>query len=299
MTGILSSLLDLVTLVFAVSSMLSVGLGQTLRDVLSPLRNVRAVLRALVANFVLVPILAYFVVWLLVLDEAMAVGLFLIATAAGAPFLIQLTTAAGGDVRLSATLLVILLPATAIYMPVVMPLVAPGATVSAGAIAMPLVLSILLPLAIGLVVKMRAPGWAQRLRPIMARTASYTLVALIGLTVLVNLPGILDVTMRAVLAAALLTAGAFAVGYLLGGPSPDSRDVLGLGTGQRNVAAATVIASQGFDDPDVFIMVVIASLVGLAILFPIAAKLREREARRAGLNEAAAIAAGATSRKRP
>ena len=61
---------------------------------------------------------------------------------------------------------------------------------------------------------------------------------------------------------------------------PDKRDVLGLGTGQRNIAAATVVASQGFSDPKTLVMVVITSLVGLSILFPIAAQLREREAER-------------------
>ena len=37
----------------------------------------------------------------------------------------------------------------------------------------------------------------------------------------------------------------------LGGPAPGTRSVLGLGTGQRNVAAALVIATQNFTDPGV------------------------------------------------
>ncbi|MFA9479754.1 bile acid:sodium symporter family protein [Phycisphaerales bacterium AB-hyl4] len=297
MAGVLSGLLNLVTIVFAVSSMLSVGLGHTWTDIIGPLRNVRRVGRALVANFVLVPLLAYLVVRVLVLDDSLAVGLMLIAMAAGTPFLIKLTTAAGGDVGLSATLLVLLLPATVIYMPFVVPLVVPAAEVSVGAIALPLILSMLLPLAMGLFVKVRASGWAERLQPIMAQTSGYTLMALIGLTVAANLPGILDVTMRSILAAMLFVGGAFAIGYLLGGRNPDARDVLGLGTGQRNVAAATVVATQGFDDPDTLIMVVVTALVGLAVLFPIAAKLREREGRRHGLAEQESIVAGAISRE--
>src|SRR5690606_22810352 len=68
----------------------------------------------------------------------------------------------------------------------------------------------------------------------------------------------------------------FVVGYVLGGKDAHPRTVLGLGTAQRNVSAATVVATQGFGDPDTLIMVVVTSLVGLAILFPIATKLRER-----------------------
>ena len=43
---------------FAVSSMLSVGLAYRIGRILDPLRDLRAVFRALVANFVLVPLLA-------------------------------------------------------------------------------------------------------------------------------------------------------------------------------------------------------------------------------------------------
>ena len=57
----------------------------------------------------------------------------------------------------------------------------------------------------------------------------------------------------AVVAGVLLILGAFAVGYLLS--RRERRAVLGLGTAQRNVAAAMVIASRDFTDPDVLVMV--------------------------------------------
>jgi bile acid:Na+ symporter, BASS family len=57
--------------------------------------------------------------------------------------------------------------------------------------------------------------------------------------------------------------------------------VLGLGTGQRNVAAAAVVASQGFQNPDVLTMVVVVSVIDLAVLFPMAWALRSRSARAA------------------
>lgn len=42
------------------------------------------------------------------------------------------------------------------------------------------------------------------------------------------------------------------------------------GTAQRNVAAAMVVATQVLDDQRVVLMVVVASLVDLAVLFPLA-----------------------------
>src|SRR5690606_772014 len=87
MTAALSTLLDLSVIVFAVASMLSVGLGQTVRQILGPLRNVGAVVRAVIANFVLVPLLALLVLRVIPVEPPLAIGLFLVAAAAGAPFL--------------------------------------------------------------------------------------------------------------------------------------------------------------------------------------------------------------------
>ena len=56
MRELLSILLNISTLVFAVTSMLSVGFSYTLRQIIDPLRNLRGVLLALLANFVLVAI---------------------------------------------------------------------------------------------------------------------------------------------------------------------------------------------------------------------------------------------------
>jgi BASS family bile acid:Na+ symporter len=42
--------------------------------------------------------------------------------------------------------------------------------------------------------------------------------------------------------------------------------VLALGTGQRNVAAALVIATQNFTDPGVAVMLLVTTLAGLVVL---------------------------------
>src|SRR5690606_5364219 len=220
--------------------MLSVGLSYTPPKIVGPLRNGPALIRALVANFVAVPILAYFAARLLMIDGPLAAGLLLVGTGAGAPFLIRLTASAGADLALSAALLALLLPATVLYMPLILPRLLPQADVSDIDIAMPLFLSTLLPFVLGMVIRARSPPRAERLEPFMTKTSKHSLVALIALTLLVNLPEILDVTVRAVLAALILVTGGFASGYVLGiGLSSNARDVLGLGTAQRNIAAAT------------------------------------------------------------
>jgi len=282
MAELLLSLLDVAVLVFSVTSMLSVGFSYTLREIVDPLRDLRGVFLTLIANFILVPLLAYAVVRLLPLDQAAQIGLMLVATAAGAPFLIKLTQLANGDAAFGAGVLVLLLVGTIIYMPIVVPLVAPEATVSATSIAMPLILTMLLPLAAGLFIDAYFERLADTLQPISNMASSISLIVLVAVTFLANFQAILGVFGTGAIAAALLVVvGSFALGYLLGGADPREREVIALATAQRNVAAATVVATQSFDDPDTLVMVVVTSIVSMAALFPAAWVLGRRQQRHA------------------
>jgi bile acid:Na+ symporter, BASS family len=51
---------------------------------------------------------------------------------------------------------------------------------------------------------------------------------------------------------------------------------MALGTAQRNIAAALVVAKQNFSDPRVVVMVVVIAIVGLVLLFPFARWLAKR-----------------------
>ena len=57
----------------------------------------------------------------------------------------------------------------------------------------------------------------------------------------------------------------FGIGWLLGGPGNDTRRVLALGTGQRNIAAALVVGTQSFSDSRVVVMVIVVAIVGLVM----------------------------------
>lgn len=286
MATFLRELLSLSVIVFSMSTMLAVGLGHTLRDVFGPMLDARAVIRALLANFVLVPLLAYGVVQVFPLDASYATGLMLIATAAGAPFLIKLTAAASGNVPLSASLTMLLLPVTVLYMPFVVPLVAPDARVSPAAIALPLLWTMILPLGAGLLVRARQQALAGQLRPWLGKLASVSLVVLVVATVLANFGGIVRFINRgAIFAPFIVILGAFGIGWAFGREYRGGHVVLGLGTAQRNIAAAMVVATQGLDDRNTVVMVVVASLVELAVLFPISWFLSRRGRRNQRLRQ--------------
>jgi BASS family bile acid:Na+ symporter len=284
MAGLLSSILEIATIVFAVTSMMSVGFAYTFKQLIAPLRSPRSVLIALFANLVAVPLLALVVVRVLNLAAPLAIGLLLVATATGAPFVIRLTHIARGDVRLAAGLLVLLLAVSMVYMPIIVPLIAPEATVSPVAIAMPLLLTMLLPLGVGLLVDWWNEGLADRLQPLMTRLSSVSLGVLVLATFWLHLPAIGRVFgTGAIFGALIVVAGAFAIGYMLPGPDLRQRKVLGLGTAQRGVAAAMVVATQAFDDPTIAVMVMVTMVVSMALLFPLAWAMGRGASRRAAL----------------
>ena len=81
-----------------------------------------------------------------------------------------------------------------------------------------------------------------------------------------------------ILAGILFIVLSLVVGYLLGmagGPEGGIRSVMGLGTAQRNISAALVVAAQNFDSNVITYLMVIA-VIGLVVLMPAAGELGKR-----------------------
>ena len=268
---ILSKIVPIAMLTFVLSSMLSMGLSLTVSQIISPLRNVKLIVFALLANFVLVPLAAFGIAKLLRLDEPLGIALLLLGTASGAPFLPLLARISKGNMAFSVGLMVLLMVVTVGYMPLVLPLFLEGVTVDPVKIGSSLVFLMMLPLAVGLLVKARLSGIAAKVQPFLGRVSMLSLALLIALLLITNVQNLLSLYgTRGVLASILFIAAAFGIGWILGGPQSDTRGVMGLGTGQRNIAAALVVGGQNFSDPKVVVMVVVVAIVGLLMLMPFA-----------------------------
>jgi BASS family bile acid:Na+ symporter len=271
---LLSKAVTVAMLSFVVSSMLAMGAALTVSQIFDPLRNVRLVVLALVANFVLMPLGAFALAKVLWLDEPLGVGLLLLGCAAGAPFLPKLAQLAKGNLPFGVGAMVLLMVITVAYLPIVLPLLLPGVTVNPVKIAQSLVLLMFLPLAIGLFVKARYDATAARVKPALDWLSNVSLILLMVLITVVNFDKVLQVFgTRGILAGLLFIALGFCIGWLLGGPGKDTRTVLALATAQRNIAAALVVGSQSFSDPKVVVMVIVVAIVGLIILMPLSRAL--------------------------
>jgi BASS family bile acid:Na+ symporter len=103
------------------------------------------------------------------------------------------------------------------------------------------------------------------------------MILVVALTTAGHFRSVVDVLgTYAILAAVVFTALCACVGWLLGGPGANTRGVLALGTAQRNIAAAFVVAGQNFSDPKVVVMITVVMIAAFAVLVPLSRALAKR-----------------------
>jgi BASS family bile acid:Na+ symporter len=265
-------------LVFVLGTIISMGLSLTIAQITGPLRNARFVIIALLANFVLPPILALILIQIFSLDESLAVGLLLVSLAAGAPALPKTAVFAKVDTAVATGLMVLLVVATIIVLPIALPLLLTGISVTFWDIASGLVYLILIPLAISLFVRARYPKAAASAQPMFAQASNLSLLFLLVLMVVLNFSDVVGLLgSGGLLASLILVVLTVAGGYLLGSLAKAESWIQALGAGQRNIAAAMVVATMNFGNDEV-VMVVVYSLIVMVILIPLALELGKRRA---------------------
>lgn len=276
MADILETLAVLSMLVFVIGSMASMGLSLKMKQIMEPLKDVKLVILALVVNFILVPLVAYGITLILPLDEPLRIGLILLATAAGAPFLPKLAEVAKGSVAFSVGLMVLLMVVTIVYLPIVLPLLLQGVEVNPWDIAQSLIVLMLLPLTVGLLVNARYEEMAAKVQPTFGQASNIAILVLTVLGLVLNFREMLGlVGSWGLLAGAIFIVVSLALGYLLGGSDSSVKSVMGLGAGQRNISAALVVAGQNFG-MDVITYLMVIAVIGLVILMPLAGELGKR-----------------------
>jgi BASS family bile acid:Na+ symporter len=277
MTELLQRLADFSVLVFVTSSMLAMGMSQRFADVVAPLKEPKPVLLALLVNFVLSPLLTVVLSRLIPLQPAHAIGLLLLGGAAGAPFLPKLAEVSRGSLAYSVALMVLLMVGTIVFMPLALPFIIPGLEADPWSIAKPLLILMVVPLAIGFAIAVTGASWVGRLLRLVQGVSNLAFVLLLVLLIGLNLKEMAGTFGSfAIGTYAVYVLGMVGAGYLLGGSDRTTKGVFALGAGQRNIAAALVVASASFDDPTITVMLLVASVVGLLLLLMLAKAMRPK-----------------------
>jgi bile acid:Na+ symporter, BASS family len=244
-------------IVMLVSLMLSAGLEINVEHLLAALKNYGLIARALLANFIVIPIFGVLLARAFHLDQYVAIGFVLMALAPGVPFLVRAAgRTPGGSLGFAAALAFILPALSIVTIPLTARfifaagLIAPAAvagSVPFGRIAVTLFGFQLIPLLVGLLIANRAPKLAIKLRRPLLLLFVIAVVALLVILGPILVKAVAAVYgshgMWAILVLVLLSVG---TGWILGGPSIQYRRTLSIATMLRNIGTCAVVATATF-----------------------------------------------------
>ena len=212
-----------------------------------------------------------------------AVGFLILASCPGAPVGPPITAIARGDVPWSLGMMLILAGLSALLTPallsVLLPWVAPATDlhVNYPGIVRILLITQLLPLALGLGFRHAAPRWARRLDKPVGLLANVLLLALVGAIVVTQYGMLAAIRPRGWFGMGLLLMASLGLGWSCGGPDRASRRALATTTATRNVALGLVIVGSNFAGTPAVTAVVaygLVSILGALGLCPAARQAR-------------------------
>lgn len=273
---ILVGLIHVSVPVFAIASMLSMGLRTPLRSFGAQLRDRRTALAVLGANFVVVPAVGTLVLWLLsgILPAQTGEGFVIALCAAGAPFVLQLGAMARIPYGETAGPMTVLLLGSIVFMPIVVPFLLQDVEVDGWAVARLLLGTMLSPMIAGIVLAAVFPRRADLMARVAGAAAAVSAVLMFLSGFGANSGVVIELMLSpALLVAAGLVAMAFVAGRAAGdlaGPTltvPDGPAIL---ASQRNIAAALLVARGDGIDPSVVVAILVLSAVGFVLLVPYA-----------------------------
>jgi len=279
-TQFMESTFSALTLIFVVSNLAVMGLQVKMPKVIAALKSKRTLALILVWGWVLGPALGYLIAWVLPLAEPYVIVVLLLSLAPCAPFIPPMVEKARGDMSFAGALVPLVTVGTVFLMPLMAPLMIKGVTVSAGALAKPLFLTILLPLVIGAAIRHYAGTVATKIFPAVRGFALLTTLGLIVTLIVLYWRQMLDIAGSfALLSMTIFMVVMGWITYRFGfGLKQNQRSVMALGMGTRNFAAVFVAAlTIPNADPRILTMIVMWALWAI-VLAAIGARIFGKQA---------------------
>lgn len=286
--------------------MLGLGLGLTPEDFRRVARHPKAVAVALACQILLLPVVCFGLVHLFDLPPLLAIGMMLLAASPGGTSANLYSHLFRGDVALNVTLTAINSILAIVTLPVITNLAIAywdaGGTVSLQFTKVLEVFAVVLvPVAIGMVLRAARPGFAERMdRPVRIGSAVILAVLVLGV-LLAELDNVMDYLGRVGLVAALFCTISLAVGYYV-------PRVMGIVEGQaiassmeigvHNGTLAIYVAVEVLDSVEISIPAAVYSIF-MFVLAAVWGKIITRGRPRPGEQSPGAPGPGARSRPSP
>jgi len=252
------SLFSIVVVLYSVSNLLSLGIELNLKETIKALKSARLIVLTLFWGWVVSPAFAYLLTRIIPMENSIARGLLITSLAPVAPFFPILVRNAKADVNFSAAFMPLTMVATVVLMPLFVPFIIQGLELSTWALAKPLLVLILMPMIIGILVRVYFPGVADKIFPAIKKMAGLTTVLSLGSVLVIYFSEFIKVLgSYAILGQLLLAVGILLMAYYIGfGLQKNQRSAMALGMSSRNVSAMFAVYIV-LPTPDPFLLVMI------------------------------------------
>ncbi|MHC3437606.1 bile acid:sodium symporter family protein [Natrialbaceae archaeon A-gly3] len=272
------TVVEVTTTIFVLSTMFSLGMELSLDQLLIAFRKRRLLAKSLIVNLVAVPLLAYLLVRSIPMKAGYAAGVVLIAVAPGAPFGPKFSEISKSDIEFASGLMAVLGIISVVTIPVSLALLLPGnVTLDSLALGWMIFGIQLLPLLAGIGLDFHYSSVTNWLYPPVQRLSDLSFLFLIVLLVAVYGNEMIRLIGTGTLfISVVIICVSLLLGYVLGGPGRYTREVLATTTAARNAAIALFIATTSFSDPDVLMVVLAFSFIGVVLSGLLAGMWRRR-----------------------
>src|SRR5262245_37166288 len=238
---------------FIVVYMLSVPLATTHGEIMRTLGNMNLMGRALLANFVFIPILGITIARFFDLPPEIRIGFLLLVIAPGGLLALQFARISNGNRVLAVALLFVFCLLAVLLTPAVVLLLfhSEGAgKLPVAWLVLMLFLLIVVPALVGRVVQRLIPQHAPKLGLWLGRLSIVIFIVAAVTAGRYRTPAIKLMGTNGIEAIVLLIVCSWVVGWLMGGPEIRNRKVLAISSSMRNAGVCLPIASNYFAGTD-------------------------------------------------
>jgi bile acid:Na+ symporter, BASS family len=272
--------INLLGYLFVVLYMFSVPLESTRGEIIQYFKDISLMGRALLANFVVIPILGFIIARFLHFPPDFRIGFLLLAIAPGGLLALQFARVSKGNRVFAAALLLgfclLAILITPLFVYWFFPREGAG-RLPFGWLTMMLFLLIVAPLVVGRVLQRLIPQQAPKLGLWLGRLSIVIFIIAAVTAGRYKTPAIKLMGTNGIAAIVLLILGAWVVGWLMGGPEVRNRKVLAISSSMRNVGVCLPIASNYFAGTEVTVPILAFSgiMIPMNMVFSVvAARMR-------------------------
>jgi BASS family bile acid:Na+ symporter len=231
------------------------------------------IVRSLIAVLIIVPAVALAIILVLKPPIEVAVALAILVSCPPAPLMIKATPNLGkGSAAFMASLHLSLAVLALISVPAILYLISIplGFHADVNLVKMMMILSktILIPVALGMVIRSYFPVFADKASPKLDKAGTIGLLILVLVVLIKFFPALLNMSLWSYLVIAVVSASALAIGHFLGPKDPHERTSLAIESGVRHPALALTIGVSNYTAaialpilvPCVLVFIIIAML---------------------------------------